>query len=400
MGRDFHGDADEDMNLLVISHKETWPDPIAPLGISTVGGFAFQMGAIAPLFNQTRLVLTQPPDPAPGGLIPFDPLYERIIVLPTPTGGRWHKLRLIPWFLRHLPLLWREIARADAVHTPVPGDVGSLGLALALIQRKPLFVRHCGTWGEPVTLSDRLLLWLLERIAGGRNVVLATGGGESPPSAKNPNIRWIFSTSLTQAELDSIQPAVPWDGRAPLRLVSVGRLTHGKNMSAILEALPALREKIPNLRLDILGEGEARPYLEKLTSHLQLSNHVTFHGNVSHARVLEILSRSHLFVFPTRTKEGFPKAVLEALACGLPVIATRVSVIPQLLQNGAGLLLEETSALAVVRAVLQLTADPARMARMGQLARQAAQGYTLEAWGQTIGEHLQKAWGQPLRSPN
>jgi glycosyltransferase involved in cell wall biosynthesis len=385
------------MNLLVISHKETWPDPAAPLGVSTVGGFAFQMAAIAPLFHQTRLVLTQPPEPAPGGLIPFAPLYDRIITLPTPAGGRWHKLRLTPWFLRHLPLLWREIARADAIHTPVPGDVGSLGLVLALIQRKPLFVRHCGTWGEPVTISDKILLWLLERIAGGRNVVLATGGAETPPSAKNPNIHWIFSTSLAQSELDSIPPAAPWDARSPLRLVTVGRLAPGKNMETILEALPAIRQKIPNLHLDILGEGEARSSLESQAAALGLRSAVTFHGNVSHARVLEILSQSHLFVFPTRTKEGFPKAVLEALACGLPVIATRVSVIPQLLKNGAGLLLEDTSAPAVAAAILQITSNPAGMAHMGRQSRQAARGYTLEAWGQSIGVHLEKAWGQPLR---
>jgi len=379
------------MKLLVLSYKVGWQP--SPGQYVTYGGFPMQMETISSLFEQTTVTLLIRAGAAPGGTQPIYGNNINIFPLPEPSGSDLRrKLALLAWLPRYLPQLWREIAHADAVHAPVPGDIGFLGLLIALFQRKPLFVRHCGTWGDPITLADKLLLWLLEKIAGGRNVVLATGGAELPPSAKNSHIRWIFSTTMTQAEIASIRPAAPWDGRSTLRLVTVGRVTHEKNMAAILEALPAVCEKIPNLHLDILGDGEALPALQHLAAKLQLSNLVTFHGNVNHTRVLEILSQSHLFVFPTRTKEGFPKAVLEALACGLPVIATRVSVIPQLLNNGSGRLLDDTSAPGVAEAVLQISSNPAHMANMGRLARDVAQGYTLEAWGAAIGEHLQKAW--------
>jgi glycosyltransferase involved in cell wall biosynthesis len=236
----------------------------------------------------------------------------------------------------------------------------------------------------------------LERIAGGRNVVLATGGSDKPPSQKNSNIRWIFSTTLSQNEFEQMQLSQPWDGQVPLRLAAVGRLTPDKNIIAIIDALPEIKMRLPDVTLDILGDGEARCELEARSHSLGLGSSVIFHGNASHEQVLEILSRSHLFVFPTRVKEGFPKAVLEAMACGLPVIATRVSVIPKLLQDGAGILLDDTSAKGVAKAVFQATSDPQKMGEMGRRGRLAVQGYTLEAWSAEIGEHLRKAWG-PLK---
>jgi len=385
------------MKLLFISHKECWPDSTSPTGYATHGGFPFQVQAISRLFDQTSLLITQPNIPAPNNLLPLQGDALTISTVPPPKGGRWHKLNLLPWAWHYLPCICVAVARADAVHAAVPGDVGSLGLVIALLLGKPLFVRHCGTFGEPVTLSDYLLLWILERIAGGRCVVMATGGAESPPSKRNPNITWIFSTTLSRSEIDEIPLSRPWQPGEALRLVTVGRLTTSKNFAAIIEALPAIREARPECRLDILGEGECRSVLEAQAQALGVEQAITFHGNVTHAQVLKILSQSHLFVFPTQVKEGFPKAMLEALACGLPVVATRVSVIPRLLENGSGMLLDITNGAAVSRAVKAITADYEHISNMSGLARQAVKGYTLEVWGEAIEKRLRAAWG-PLKA--
>ena len=384
------------MNIIVISHKETWPDPTSPCGYSTVGGFPFQMQAISNLFGQTTLMLPIRSTPLPVGAIPLTGHNLRVIPLAEPTGLGWRrKLSMIPWIARHVALLWREIAHADSVHTPVGSDIGTIGLFIALLQRKPLFIRHCGTWGKPASWLDRVLQRFLEFIAGGRIVVLATGGADTPPSRRNPNIDWIFSTTLTQAELERTPTVRSWLPETPLRLITVGRLSQAKNVDAILRALPEICQSLPDTHLDILGEGEYRPILEEIAAQLGLADLVTFHGNVSHEEVMNTLLQAHLFVFPT-LREGFPKAVLEALACGLPVMAGRISVIPQLLRNGCGMLMNSTSASDVARAVTSITSDPAQLAQMGTLARQSAQGYTLEAWGETIGTKLRLAWG-PLK---
>ncbi len=382
------------MNLLIISHKETWAAPASPTGFASTGGFPYQVQALSTLFTATRVITALRQSPPPAGLTPLTGHNLTVTPLPEPTGSDLRrKLALLTWFPRHFRTLWRAVRAADAVHTPVPGDLGTIGLLIALAQRKPLFVRHCGTWGDRSTLANRFLAWLLPRIAGGRNVVLATGGDAAPPEPANPAIDWIFSTTLTAEEWEQLPQSRPWTPGQLLRLVTVGRLSPAKNTAAAIQALPILRSAGLPVHLDIVGSGEARPALEHLAASLGLSALVTFHGNVPHARVLEILSAAHLFVFPTRVKEGFPKALIEALSCGLPAIATRVSVIPRLLQD-CGLTLDDPTPDALAAAIQSLTADPARLPALAHAARLASQGYTLEAWAAAIAAKLTAAWGK------
>ncbi|MFM8320107.1 MAG: glycosyltransferase family 4 protein [Chloroflexota bacterium] len=384
------------MQLVVISHKETWRSPTSPSGYVTVGGFPFQMSAIAELFDHTRLVTALRAGPPPSGALPLAGKNLVVTPLPEPAGVEWkRKLAMLVWVPRHLPFLWRAVSDADAVHTPVGGDIGTVGIVIALLQRKALFVRHCGTWGRPVSTIDRWLMRLLEKIAGGRNVVLATGGGDRPPSTANPNIHWIFSTPLTRSDLAALPQAQPWQPGRPLRLITVGRLVDDKNIDALLQALPLIQKEQPAVHLDIVGEGERLLQLQQAAASLGLHSAVTFHGNVSHEQVLRLLAGAHLFVFPSR-REGFPKAVLEALACGLPALTTPVSVLPYLLRGGAGQLLPDPGPQAIAQAVLALSSRPEGLRGMADNARQTALAYTLEAWRDAIGAELQAGWGRAL----
>lgn len=382
------------MNLYVVAAKSGWRE--SESGYVTVGGFPFQMQAISNLFSETKVMLLMCPLPASAGAQKLIGNHLTVFPLPEPNGADFRrKLSLLAWLPRYFSSIWREIQKADAVHAPVPGDIGFIGILIALLQRKPLFVRHCGTWGEPVTLSDKVLLWLLERIAGGRNVVLATGGADLPPSTKNRHIHWIFATSLTEQEMSDVSVARAWRQGETLRLINVGRLSSDKNTAAVIQALVHVQKEYPDVHLSIVGDGEQRSALEKLAMDMGLTDKVTFHGNVSHLEVLRLLSSAHLFVFPTRNKEGFPKALLEAMACGLPLVATNVSVIPCLIRE-CGILLSDTGPETVANAVLRLIQDEKGMQAMAIHARQAAQKYTLEQWQEQIRSHLESAWG-PLQ---
>ena len=388
------------MNLVIISHKETWVDQNSISGFSTTGGFPFQIEAISQLFTRTTVLVPVRDTPFPSGTRALSGKNVFIEPLSEPQGTNLaRKLSLLYWFPVSLPRIWKTIKQSDVVHAAVPGDVGSLGILVALAQHKPLFVRHCGTWGEPVTLADHLLLCLLERIASPKTIVLATGGAETPPSSRNSYVQWIFSTTLSQQELAAMPAASPWQPGQPPRLAFVGRLSRDKNAAAVIDAMPFIQQQYPGVTLDIVGDGEMLADLRQRASAAGVQQQVTFHGSVAHEAVMRILSHSHLFVFPTRVKEGFPKAVLEAMACGLPVIATPVSVIPHLIGDHSGRLLPDTDAASVARAVLDLLADPGRLAAMSARARQAAMGYTLEAWRDEIGARLQAAWG-PLKQGN
>jgi glycosyltransferase involved in cell wall biosynthesis len=112
--------------------------------------------------------------------------------------------------------------------------------------------------------------------------------------------------------------------------------------------------------------------------------------------VIRLLQQADIFCYPTAS-EGFPKAVLEALACGLPVVTTRVSVLPKLIGTGCGLLLEHTNPEALAQAVLACLSDAVRYRTMSARAVETASQYSLERWRDTIGDLLRAACG-PLRS--
>jgi len=190
------------MKLAVFSHKPCWPSAASPSGYATDGGFPMQMGAISELFETTVLVVPCAVNDNSVGEMPLVGHGISVTPLKHPRGsGLLRKLDIPLWFLRNMPVLLREIRRADAVHTPIPGDIGTVGMLLAFVLRKPLFVRHCGNWFVQRTVAERFWRWFVERFAGGRNVMLATGGAAESPSVRNPEVRWIFSTSLTEEEL-------------------------------------------------------------------------------------------------------------------------------------------------------------------------------------------------------
>jgi glycosyltransferase involved in cell wall biosynthesis len=248
----------------------------------------------------------------------------------------------------------------------------------------------------PRTVYERGLIRFLGRIAGGKNVILATGGGENPPSVSNPSIKWIFATSLTKEELHSIARPRTKLGKTDLRLIIVGRLEKGKGSNVLIESLVHIRSDFKVIHLDIIGDGSALPELKELAGRLGVKKHVSFHGQVSHDQVIAHLHQADLFCFPT-TSEGFPKAVLEALACGLPVITTPISVLPDLLSGGCGVILKSRAPTDIAIAVRNCVYDEKRYRYMSNTAIKTAHNYSLERWGEQIGDQLRAKWGD-LRS--
>ena len=383
------------MKLAVFSHKPCWRSPSSPSGYATDGGFPFQMKALSELFDDTRLLVPCYPRINGTGEIALEGHNLSVVPLSTRRGsGFSSKLSFLPWLLLNCGKILRELRRADAVHAPIPGDVGTVGMLAAWLFRKPLLVRYCGNWLTAKTTADRFWHWFMERFAGERNVMLATGGAAEPPSTVTPHVRWIFATSLTESEIRQLATcAVELDPKK-LRLIIVGRQEAGKGTDILIKALPLIHRQYPHAVLDVVGDGSAVPMLKKRAAELGVGERVDFHGKVNHAEVIRLLQNAHIFCFPSKS-EGFPKVVLEALACGLPVLATPVSVLPMLLSSGCGVLIEPDAA-SIATAVCALVASPSRYKFMSAKARETAREYTLERWRDTIGSYLTAAWG-PLR---
>jgi len=147
--------------------------------------------------------------------------------------------------------------------------------------------------------------------------------------------------------------------RKPGRLVFVGRLEEEKNLAVLLNALVGLDD----VHLTVVGDGSLRSHLEHEAGRLNLS--VDFLGTVEHERLPEVLIQNEALMMPS-VYEGTPKALLEAMACGVPVIATKSPGITGILthnQNGylCGLSVED------IRAAVKLVlGDPILRDRLGQ----------------------------------
>ena len=173
-------------------------------------------------------------------------------------------------------------------------------------------------------------------------------------------------------------PAAPHAGR---RLLTVGGLYAAKAHDVLLRAAALLAECEPEVRLDIVGDGELRAECERLAATLGISDRVAFHGERPKSEVARLMREADVFVLASRY-ENNPCAVLEALMSGLPVVATRVGGVPEIVNADNGLLVEPGDAPALARA------SGAALARddfdRPAIARAAAARYGLEPVGDAL----------------
>jgi glycosyltransferase involved in cell wall biosynthesis len=146
------------------------------------------------------------------------------------------------------------------------------------------------------------------------------------------------------------------------RLIFVGSLSQRyKGLHVLLEALHLCQKAGWNLDLVVLGDGFYRTEYEKLTDSLQLQN-VIFRGYLKGGQaIFEQLAEADLFVMPSLV-EGLPRAMVEAMACGLPCIGTRIGGIPELLTDED--IVPPGDAPALAEKIMRVLADPAKMQEM------------------------------------
>jgi glycosyltransferase involved in cell wall biosynthesis len=164
-------------------------------------------------------------------------------------------------------------------------------------------------------------------------------------------------------------------GAVPL-IVSVGRLRAKKGLDCLIEACALLRQRGTPFACEIVGYGEEQVALQAQIDALGLGSQVRLVGKLAREQVIERYARAAVYVQPSRIaadgdRDGIPNVLLEAMAMGLPVVATRVSGIPELVDDGRnGRLVEADQPAALADAIAQLLANPARCTELGCQARQ------------------------------
>ncbi len=176
-------------------------------------------------------------------------------------------------------------------------------------------------------------------------------------------------------------------------IVQACRLVPKKGLATALRAFARFARRFPKSRFLIAGDGPLRQELEALVRQLELQQTVVFLGFLSQAELRELYERAHIFLHPSElppdsNQEGVPNSMLEAMASGLPVVATRHGGIPEAVTDGTnGLLVSERDDQGLTDSLFKIAQEPARWKAMGASASetvasqfaQQSQTETLEA---------------------
>lgn len=177
-------------------------------------------------------------------------------------------------------------------------------------------------------------------------------------------------------------------------VLHLAHLSEEKGQSDLIAAAPAIRRAVPGASIAMVGQGLLRERLER-----QASAHaegILFAGFWPPDRIPTLLAAANLFVFPSR-QEGLGSVLLEAMAAGLPIVATRTGGIPEIVRDGCtGLLVPPGDPPALADAVIRLLSDPALAARLAAAALEFVEregsaermvGQTLAVYRALAGEH-------------
>lgn len=382
------------LRLCAVSFKLCWRDEQGRWMSS--GGFPLQMSAIGSLFDAMDLLIVET-TPQAGGL-PL-PAFARVVPLRAPRGHDLRrKLSVVAHLWGHVRTIGRHIRSADVVHVPLPGDLPLIALVVALASRTRVIARYGGSWRRNTesTFATRVTKTLMRRAAGGRNVMLATGDESAPPA---PRMSWVFSTAISAAELAQVPNAPERGLSTPPRLVYVGRLSSEKGVTTLLEALALLREREPAVRpcLTLIGDGPERVALEAQAHTLGIEEQVRFAGQLTRDALNRELASMDLCVQPSYT-EGFSKAWLDAMAHGIPVIASEVGAAGSVVGRGEerGWIVPPRDAGALAARLEHVLRADIDWPALRRRCRCYVESRTLEAWSRRIGELCARQWGWHL----
>jgi len=177
-------------------------------------------------------------------------------------------------------------------------------------------------------------------------------------------------------ELSSEVVNYNWFKSGIFYIIGIGRLAKEKGFQSLLEAFKLVREK-HKVKLLLLGEGEEFNNLESLCRALSIEKEVAFLGFQDNP--YKYLARSNIFVLPS-LREGFGNVIIEAMACGIPVIATRCPYGPEeIITDGVnGLLVPVADVDALAEAILKLLDDKHLRKRLGEAGRKRAEDFSMK----------------------
>lgn len=166
----------------------------------------------------------------------------------------------------------------------------------------------------------------------------------------------------------------------PPIIVTVGSLRREKGQDILIRAFDDVQKQIPNVRLRLVGDGGKKEELEKLTERYGLESQVSFTGGLDKSSVREELAKASVFAFPSR-REGFGLALVEAMAAGLPIVATDVGGISEVVGENSGILVPSEDTDLLAEALVRVLTKPNLQT---ELRRAALKRSRHHSWGKMV----------------
>ncbi|MCC6019382.1 MAG: glycosyltransferase family 4 protein [Candidatus Verstraetearchaeota archaeon] len=293
---------------------------------------------------------------------------------------KYGKFSLIKNFFTVFKFLVR--VRCDVVHAQYVFPSALWGLA-GKILRIPVVVTSHGVdiqkdksigYGMRLYRSLAMYIWLTLKLIDIHIVVSKSMVKDAIEAGSNPSkIQVVYNGIDTRKAslLGDIETVEKYGiHKEDFVILYLGRLHPKKSLEDLVKAFPRVVQKVPNAKLVIAGKGSEEAKLKKLVEELKLQGKVIFTGFVSENEKWSLLKRCDVFVLPSIV-EAFGIALIEAMACGKPVIATRVGPFPEIIKNGeTGILVPAHSPSDLADAIINLAQDPEKRMLIGKKAKE------------------------------
>jgi glycosyltransferase involved in cell wall biosynthesis len=181
--------------------------------------------------------------------------------------------------------------------------------------------------------------------------------------SSNPRVVCIFNPVVLSTGVE-----VSLDRRTSGDVLFLGELGSRKGVGDLIRAVASIRDRMPFVRLILCGNGDSEPFARQATT-CGIGSHVSFPGWVVGAEKAKLMAASAVLALPSY-HEGLPMAILEAMGCGLPVVASKVGSIPEAVTDGVeGLLVEPGDVPSLAAALERLLTDDGLRERVAGAAR-------------------------------
>ena len=304
------------------------------------------------------------------------PLYEKIMNVPVYRNIitiQWQKLFGISYILSVFWFLYRERHSYDIIHCHIAQGFHSIvAILFKSLFKKKVIIKVAATGPISDFVMMKKVIFgnsFLEKLKNADRIITICSQSEKEALQEG-----FLPTTVMQiqngVDVQYFKPLLS-DRKKHNRILFIGRLDYLKGVHNLIQAFNGLIEEGMNAYLEIVGDGPDREKLENLARDLDINDYICFRGEIK--GVVSLLQESTMFVLPSLS-EGLSNVILEAMACGLPVVSTRVGGTTDIIQDGInGMLVEPDNVGQLSNTMKQLLKNKKLTEQLGNEARKTVE---------------------------